>query len=226
MSISPNTPNVTLGSDGSNVNVANPINNPNWNSLDNYLQTQRAFYERTIGGAGWTEDQIANAAIRSRHIRPQKNIIQMTNNGFTLGNSFKTAQQIQVVTEFPNANVDLYLQQAFEATGPAGDYLIGAVMERSSTSVFTASTLIAGNQEKFYFVTSGPNSQFRYLKFRIIDLVPTAGVWYYRLKVILASINNASFAGEPISILGANASGNNFDKSNYIIYDISNGFTV
>jgi hypothetical protein len=154
-------------------------------------------------------------------------MVQMTTYSFTVGATNKTSQQIQIVTAFPNAQVDLYVQQAYETNGPSGRWLIGAKLERSASPTFTTVQLLVGNQEEYYIPPpDGFAGHFKYLKFRIIDSVPTAGNWYYRLQLNVGQINGANTTGEPLSVIGAEKSGNNFDYSNYIIYEVTNGFTI
>jgi hypothetical protein len=226
MALSPTPPTLAIGSNGTPVTYPLVIN-PNTNAISTYLTNERNFKERSIGG-GLTEDQIADQAILSRNLRPQKNMIQMTNTSFTLGATAKVCQQIQVTTTFDNAVIDLYVQQAFETNGPVGNYLIGALLQRSTTSTFTSSTLIVANQEESYIPSpSGFAAHFKYVKFRIIDQnLGAAGNYYYRLMMSVGLVNNVAPVGEPLTIIGSERAGNNFDYSNYIIYYVTNGFTI
>ena len=194
MSTSPTLILQSIGNNGTQVSYPLIIN-PNVTNYNNYVTNQRNFYERTIGGKGWTEDQIANNAIRSRNISLQSGRSNNTNGSFSFNANVGSFFNIFGVTT-PTASIPITINQANQIieftvetggiwlqTAPLGSRM-ELKLERSATSNFTNVTVInnSGNSDELHNrCNSGVGASYSITIED--DGAKPVGTYYYRMMI-------------------------------------------
>jgi hypothetical protein len=194
MSTSPITIPQTTGTNGTQVSYPLIIN-PNVLNYNSYIANQRAFYERTIGGTGWTEDQIANNAVRSRNLAPQSGRVNFNNGSFnfsstagTFYNSFNENNanaSVPITLALPNQIVRLSIETGgiwLQSVG-SNVTIMTFKLERSASPTFASVTVInnSANASEFVGRSNSGISSYNF-SFEDDDIKP-AGTYYYRLMV-------------------------------------------
>jgi hypothetical protein len=214
------SPTLILQASGTNgTQVSYPlIINPNVLSYNNYITNQRSFYERTIGGTGWTQDQIANQAILAQNLRPQNNRVIAATPVGAVNSTLSTILATPITTTFANANINLNYGSSFELNSGAGDYLLLMTIDISTSPTFTTFTTIKRFFDTISFTGASLNFRWKAVQSSAKYTIATAGTYYIRTQFKVDRYNGSTSAGT------GNGTGD-LDNT-YIEYSITNGFTV
>lgn len=196
-----------------------------FNYWQTYLANFNSYRNRLAGGSGFDSNEIADKAIISRALFPQRNRIFSTlTHGASINSVPSNGTQTvftAVTTAFANAEVKLIGQHTIEPSGGSGNYNVIGYLERSTSSSFTSPTLVSTNTITITAVVSGGQTAWGNIIVNGVDALATSGTYYYRLRVALNNYNNAATSNNTILLtVGL------LTKSNFIDYEVTNGSTV
>jgi hypothetical protein len=136
---------------------------------------------RLTGGTGFDGDNIADRAITGKHI--SANIIRATNPGseISFGSTATTVLNLAILA--PNALSDITLNAATSIElGIVGDNLLNIQIDRSPDGLTWTNIVIA--YDTLYCPASTLNFRWKRLAIAdFVDVVPTAGTWFYRARL-------------------------------------------
>jgi hypothetical protein len=149
--------------------------------LLNFLITFTTSNNRLTGGTGFDSDNIADKSITGKHV--SANIKRAAQPSVEVGFGSTAATIFSLVINIPIINADVILNALCRVeTFLAFDNLFSMNIQRSPDNITW--TTISESVEQIY--CSAANYNFRWKKLscdNFVDVVPSAGLWYYRVTV-------------------------------------------
>ena len=219
------TPPISLSllSDGTPVTAGNVIN-PNYNLINTNFSAIYNKSQRSLGN-GWEAGELADKSVLSRNYMPQTNRVYSTlghGTGInTNGNGGTSTATDSVTTLFANARVKLKASHSFEPVSNAGSYTMVSYIERSSSPLFSTTTIIAQGSQVVTITNNGAQTAWATILADGIDTLATAGTYYYRYRVAFYVYNNApAVSNTAITTVGL------LTRTNYLDWEVTNGSTL
>jgi hypothetical protein len=154
------------------------------------LQTFFTANNKLSGGTGFDSDNIANKAIKSIHLQPQKKFFRSTLTNSNFGTDGLVYLIIAITTTFDNAYIDLSTSVGWEP-GTVNANTMCILQIQKSTSGGAAFTTVApvavSYSSRFYLPTNGNFSWHNQIASGF-DVVTFPGTTYYRAKIALERI--------------------------------------
>lgn len=159
-----------------------------------YFLTFFTASNRLAGGTGFDSDNVADKAITGKHI--SKNFYLATNPSSDINFGATPVQVFLKLINIPIINADVEIKSEITVETPlAGDNLFVLFVNRSLDG--STWTNIWQEIDTLYIASSGYNFRYKKLSVDMVDIPPTAGIWYYQITVQHARNNAGVPTGAP-----------------------------
>lgn len=166
--------------DGTPVIGSNTYN-PNVTKTNYDFQTIKTYTDKPNGGSGWEANEIADKAINGKHYSSNIKRANTPTTEIGFGSNLTTIFTLNTTIPYVGADVILNACTNVECTSQ-GDNLLAMAIQRSPDNIVWTTVILRYDT---LYVSNGALN-FRWLNLTIpsfIDIVPNAGIWYYRVQV-------------------------------------------